>query len=70
MSYIGSIGPLTAGSGLKEILEKAFGSVSKMLTGKKVHTMCESSKNASRRNFTPHYKGWYSKFIQQIIPST
>ena len=35
MSYIGSIGALMAGTGMKEILEKAFGGVLKMLTGKK-----------------------------------
>ena len=35
MSFIGSISSLMAGSGLKEILEKAFGGVPKMLTGKK-----------------------------------
>ena len=34
MSYVGSIGSLMAGSGLKEILEKAFSGVPKMLTGK------------------------------------
>ena len=35
MSFIGSIGSLMAGSGLKEVLEKGFDSVPKMLTGKK-----------------------------------
>ena len=35
MSYIGSIGVLMAGTGMKEILEKAFDGVPKMLTGKK-----------------------------------
>ena len=35
MSYIGSIGNLMAGTGVKEILEKAFGGVPKMLIGKK-----------------------------------
>ena len=35
MSYIGSIGVFMAGTGMKKIIEKAFGGVSKMLTGKK-----------------------------------
>ena len=35
MSYIGSIGTLMAGTGMKEILEKTFGGVPKMLLGKK-----------------------------------
>ena len=35
MSFIGSIGSLMAGSGLKEILEKKFDGVPKMLSGKK-----------------------------------
>ena len=35
MSYIGSTGVFMAGTGMKKISEKAFGGVSKMLTGKK-----------------------------------
>ena len=35
VSYIGSIGVLMAGTCMKEILEKAFGGVSKMSTVKK-----------------------------------
>ena len=35
MSYIGSVGVLVAGTGMKEILEKTFGGVPKILTGKK-----------------------------------
>ena len=42
MSYIGCIGKLMAGSGLDRILEKAFGSVNKMLTGKKF-PQCKST---------------------------
>ena len=34
MSFVGSIGSLMAGSGLKEVLEKGFDGVRKMLTGK------------------------------------
>ena len=33
MSYIGSVGVLATGTGMKEILEKTFGGVPKMLTG-------------------------------------
>ena len=40
MSYIGSIVSLMVGSGLKEILEKAFGDVPKMLT-RKTFLQCE-----------------------------
>ena len=35
MSYTGSIGALMAGTGMKEILAKAFGGLPKMLSGKK-----------------------------------
>ena len=35
MSYVGSIGSLMSGAGLVEILEKVFGGVLKMLSGKK-----------------------------------
>lgn len=35
MSYVGSIGTLMSGTGLKKILERVFGGVQKMLKGKK-----------------------------------
>ena len=35
MNYIGCTGSLMAGTGMQEVLEKVFGSVLKMLTGKK-----------------------------------
>ena len=35
MSYVGSIGVLMAGTGMKERLEEAFDIIPKMLTGKK-----------------------------------
>ena len=34
MSYVGAVGVLMAGSGLKELMKAAFGGVMKMLTGK------------------------------------
>ena len=34
MSYVGAVGVLMAGSGLKEVMKAAFGGVSKMLTCK------------------------------------
>ena len=39
MSYIGSIESLMAGMGMQEVLEKVFGSVTNMLTGK-IYPQC------------------------------
>ena len=39
MSYIGSIGSLIAGTGMQEVLEKVFGSVIKLLSGK-IYPQC------------------------------
>ena len=52
MSFVGSVGNLMVNTGLDEILKSAFGSVEKMLSGKKLPAECPSFDYGGRRTFT------------------